>query len=163
MKYRYILLSLSILLYAACQKNGNVTPVVKPTIDSIKKADSVIQIPVTFIPHTDTFYGKVYEDDGTLPLNIGDSDGSYTVGQYYVYAYYNSQQMVTFSSNYNNAVEYRYMGSFTGTFQLDSINYYSSNSPSYNFKIVNDNLFYNGYQMYGPDEYTIYFSGKKKL
>jgi hypothetical protein len=150
MSPQYILLSLTILLFSACQKKGNVVPAPKNTTDSATvKTDSSRQLPA-FVSFTDTFYGFFA--------------AQYMPGYIYVYVSHPSANSVIFSANDNHNIEY--YGGFNKCFTLKSSNYIScgdtKNSESYyHFIILHDSLFYNGSAETCSDSHAAGFVGVK--
>ena len=160
MKSRYIFLLLAILLYAACQKKENATPVYKTVIDSSRIKDTTIQ--VYAYPYADTFYGAVYEGDWGVSA-IPDT-------QAYICVYHLTRDSIRFLSNYFQRIttDVVYQG-FYQTLPVNDSSYYSWCSCNYsggisslwNFNIKDDSLFYNNSDPNNGDDYMAYFAGKK--
>ena len=133
----FLVLFLLLVLFAACMTKEHVQPA---------------HVANLFTPHTDTFYGAVYEDDSCKPINQNAP-----VAWSYIYVCYPSKDSIIFSSSYSNTVEGRYSGSFSGNFNVGSSCYCIYDS--YGFTLSGDSLFYNGHQYHCPCDYVINFAG----
>jgi hypothetical protein len=150
------MLSLTILaiFYVACGKKGNTTAVT-PTVDSVNKADTVRQLPVTGLP-ANTYVGYYIDTDENAGPNI-NTEFSFNV------IYPNASQIV-FSNIGIIQILYGQTVQISDTFPINSTGVYvinpvrSSNFESITYyqtapdvyKIVKDSLYFNWSYDYEP-------------
>ena len=150
MRPQYILLSLTILLFAACQKKDSVANAPRNVTDSTKvKADSAVHLPI-FISFTDTYYGFFA--------------AQYMPGYIYVYVSHPSASTVIFSANDNHHIED--YGGFNKELAIKSSKHISFSDTItlesyYHFSISDDSLFYDGSLATCGDSHIASFRGAK--